>query len=184
MLSRRCTFGIGDAMADRPTSFDVAELVDLVGSSQASTLPARVLVVRCKPSERGRVEALFGELGLDADAVTFAESLADARGRLVRSDPGCIIVDLSSTEPSDLETVAVLNAAAPGVPILVMSTAGDATALQALAVGADEHVEKEQLDAKVLADSLARALERRRAVASRLDRDELADMLDSIYDPT
>lgn len=172
-------------MADRTTSLDVAELSDAVGTPHGSVLPARVLVVRCEPSERSRVGALLGELGLGPDTVTFAGSLADARRKLVRSDPGCIVVDLSSSEPSDLETVAVLTAAAPGVPIVVMSAAdAAAAALQALAVGADEHVEKEGLDAKSLGDALVRAVERRRAVASRLDRDELSAMLDSIDDPT
>ena len=48
----------------------------------ALALPAPVLVVEDEPLVRARLERLLHQLGYPADALLFAGSLAEARGRL------------------------------------------------------------------------------------------------------
>ena len=86
----------------------------------ALALPAPVLVVEDEPLVRARLERLLHQLGYPADALLFAGSLAEARGRLA-APVALALVDLGLPDGNGIELIAELRAADPALGILVIS---------------------------------------------------------------
>ena len=76
----------------------------------ALALPAPVLVVEDEPLVRARLERLLHQLGYPADALLFAGSLAEARGRLADAPVALALVDLGLPDGNGIELIAELRA--------------------------------------------------------------------------
>ena len=83
----------------------------------ALALPAPVLVVEDEPLVRARLERLLHQLGYPADALLFAGSLAEARGRLADAPVALALVDLGLPDGNGIELIAELRAADPALGI-------------------------------------------------------------------
>ena len=115
----------------------------------ALALPAPVLVVEDEPLVRARLERLLHQLGYPADALLFAGSLAEARGRLADAPVALALVDLGLPDGNGIELIAELRAADPALGILVISAWSTEDAiLAALRAGATGYLLKERDDLK------------------------------------
>lgn len=137
--------------------------------------PTRLLVVEDSASDQRLMRELLVECGVPADSIRCVNTLADAREALVGCAADCILLDLTLPDASGLEAVAIMAAAAPEIPIVVVSgQPQDSLVYQAMANGADEYVCKTDLSASRLLDVLRRAAGRRRGIA-RLSVTEAED---------
>src|SRR4051794_22910566 len=109
---------------------------------------------------------LFQELLLDADLdvrVMRAKTVGAAEDLL----PGaisCVVLDLGLPDADGLAALHRLRAAAPGVPMLVLTGMSDtARGLEAVAAGAQDYLVKGRVDGELLARSIRYAVERQRA---------------------
>jgi diguanylate cyclase (GGDEF)-like protein/PAS domain S-box-containing protein len=155
-------------------------------------VPSRVLVVVHDQAEWEILLTALQDAGIPAEAVMFATSLASARRILAVAAPECVFLDLELPDAAGVEAVSVMVAAAPDVPIVVLADGTkDAGTLDtellylSLAAGADDHLEKDGLDAYALTKILERASRRRTdRVVPFSSQSMLSDMLDSIKEPT
>lgn len=155
-------------------------------------VPSRVLVVLHDQDGWQVLLAALHDAGIPAEAVMIATSLASGRRILAVADPECIFLDLQLPDAAGVEAVSVMVAAAPNVPIVVLASGNkEAGSLDTellylcLAAGADDHLEKEGLDAYALTKILERASRRRTdRVVPFSSQSMLSDMLDSIKEPT
>jgi diguanylate cyclase (GGDEF)-like protein len=121
----------------------------------------RVLLVEDSPPDSELVLALLEDSGA---TVEICSSLREALDILGGRTFDVAVADLSLPDALDLEAVSVLRAAAPGLPLVVLTGRDDEqTALQALAAGAQDYVAKRDLTATVLIRSLRYAQERAHA---------------------
>jgi serine phosphatase RsbU (regulator of sigma subunit) len=109
---------------------------------------------------------LFEELLLDGDlavGVTRAKTVAAAETALP-ADVSCVVLDLGLPDADGLAALHRLQAAAPDVPMLVLTGLSDtARGLEAVAAGAQDYLVKGRVDGELLARSIRYAVERRRA---------------------
>lgn len=152
-----------------------------------SFVPSRVLAVVHGQSEGQTLLAKLAEVGIPAEAIMCATSLGAARRILAVADPDCIFLDLDLPDAAGVEAVAVMVAAAPTVPIVVLHDNSEGTDLlyQSLAAGADDHLSRAGTDALALREILERAGRRRTdRVVPFSSQSMLSDMLDAVKEPT
>jgi diguanylate cyclase (GGDEF)-like protein len=110
---------------------------------------------------------LVQELLKDAESaydVSHVERLADARQRLMESGAGCVLLDLSLPDASRLEALMQLRAAAPDVPIVILSGLQDELlAVKAVQEGAQDYLVKGRVDGHAIGRSITYAVERKHA---------------------
>ena len=123
-----------------------------------------ILLVEDNPSD----VALFQEMLDVADPVRFelthCNTLSRALTLLSEGNFGIILLDLSLPDGKGLDTVVRTHAAAPNVPIVVMSGLGDEElAVLALHEGAQDYLVKGQVDSDLLIRAMRYAIERKQA---------------------
>lgn len=92
-----------------------------------------------------------------------AQYLDDGLQLLATSDFDLILLDLSLPDSFGLQTFDRTHAAAPKIPIVILTnTDDDLTALEAMRRGAQDYVVKFDLDGRLLARSIRYAIERQR----------------------
>jgi diguanylate cyclase (GGDEF)-like protein/PAS domain S-box-containing protein len=123
--------------------------------------PNAILLVEDDPaSAKLAIELLGDALGV---TVTHVDTLARAEATLARDGADCILLDLSLPDSRDIVSVARLLALRPDTTIVVMTGRDDdATAREALRLGAQDYVVKSCDLAGTLVRSVTYALERTR----------------------
>jgi signal transduction histidine kinase len=110
--------------------------------------------------------------------VEHVEQLAGALACLARGGIDVALVDLSLPDSSGMETFQAIRAAAPAVPIVVLTVADDEQGvLEMLHQGAQDYLLKREMAPKLLARSLRFAIERHRNTALELCNQQLAEAL-------
>ncbi|NTU78106.1 MAG: response regulator [Chloroflexales bacterium] len=95
--------------------------------------------------------------------ITHTDRLASSYLCLARGAVDVILLDLSLPDSQGLSTFTSVHAAAPAVPVVVLTGLNDATvALQAMQAGAQDYLVKGQVDGDGLARALRYAIERQR----------------------
>ncbi|MFG3101468.1 PP2C family protein-serine/threonine phosphatase [Streptomyces sp. NPDC048182] len=98
--------------------------------------------------------------------VRTARNLTEA-GRLLTDDVHCILLDLALTAEGDADELAVLKhvlALAPRHAVLALTSAGDAErGAEAVAVGAQDYLFRDELDGRLLSRAIRYAVERKRS---------------------
>jgi signal transduction histidine kinase len=124
----------------------------------------RLLVVEDNPGDARLVqEYLMEGLGLGAEVIILARSLAEARQRLGESGFDVILLDPELPDSLGIETLVAAREAAPDLPIVVLAGLNDQeTALQAVREGAQDYVLKSELSPSSLARCIHYASERHR----------------------
>jgi signal transduction histidine kinase len=129
-----------------------------------------VLLVEDNPGDARLIrEALFEARGAVYD-LEWEDRLEAGLGRLAMGGIDVVVLDLSLPESQGMETFTTVHAAAPHVPIVVLTGYSDETiAISAVHEGAQDFLMKGRVDADLLARSLRHAIERHR-MAEELER--------------
>ena len=136
----------------------------------------RVLLIEDDPGDRQLIEEMLRDAGT-ATIVTSFSRLGDAIEPVTRGLADLVLLDLSLPDSSGLDGVRRLRAAAPEVPVVVLSgLAGQKVALEAVQAGAQDYLNKNDVDGETLTKAMRYAVERQRA-ERRLMRMALSDPL-------
>jgi serine phosphatase RsbU (regulator of sigma subunit) len=122
----------------------------------------RVLLVEDDDGDAFLFEDLLHGADLDVQ-VARARTVAGAEA-VLPADVSCVVLDLGLPDADGLAALHRLRAAAPGVPMLVLTGLSDtARGLEAVAAGAQDYLVKGRVDGELLARSIRYAVERQRA---------------------
>jgi diguanylate cyclase (GGDEF)-like protein len=122
----------------------------------------QVLLVEDNPGDARLVVELLREATDDSFRVTHVEQLADARQEVMEYGTGCVLLDLSLPDASRLEALMQLRAAAPDVPIVILSGLQDELlAVKAVQEGAQDYLVKGRVDGAAIGRSIRYAVERK-----------------------
>ncbi|MDQ1429045.1 MAG: hypothetical protein QOK39_2521, partial [Acidimicrobiaceae bacterium] len=172
-------------------------LVSIPGSPQptstlattADTAPAvvrllEVLLVEDSAEHAKLIAALLSQAPNPGYRLHHVGSVASAVEALASTEVDCVLLDLSLPDAADLEAVALVTAAAPTVPIVVItSSSDDALAFAAVREGAQDYLVKGHIDVTQLSRSIGWAVHRK-ALETRLARDALHDALTGLPNRT
>ena len=139
--------------------------------------PLRALIIEDSPSYATLVSEMLRE-GLGGDVETIAcTKLGEACDVLLDQSLDIVLLDLSLPDAHRLEALQAVQAAASGVPIVVLTgTADPALGIEAVQAGAQDFLAKRGADSTLLARSVRYAIERKRSEV-RLAEQALRDSL-------
>src|SRR4051794_3756521 len=129
---------------------------------EAKTFP--VLLVEDNRGDARLVQELLKEADSGRFQVSHVERLAEARQQLMETGAGCVLLDLSLPDASRLEALMQLRAAAPEVPIVILTGLQDELlAVKAVQEGAQDYLVKGRVDGNAIGRSITYAVERKHA---------------------
>jgi diguanylate cyclase (GGDEF)-like protein len=121
-----------------------------------------VLLVEDNRGDARLVQELLRETSSNRFQISHVERLAEARQELMESGAGCVLLDLSLPDASKLEALMQLRAAAPDVPIVILSGLQDELlAVKAVQEGAQDYLIKGRVDGQAIGRSITYAVERK-----------------------
>jgi diguanylate cyclase (GGDEF)-like protein/PAS domain S-box-containing protein len=128
-----------------------------------SELSARtVLLIEDNPGDARLLREMLSEERSHHSQLTHVVCMADAEEHLSKHAVDAILLDLGLPDAQGLEAVRRTHAAAPRVPLLVLTGLDDESlAVQALQVGAQDYLVKNQIEARGLLLALRYAIERK-----------------------
>jgi diguanylate cyclase (GGDEF)-like protein len=131
-------------------------------TTEQQTKSFPVLLVEDNPGDARLVVELLSEATGDAFRVVHVEQLADARQEVMEAGTGCVLLDLSLPDAARLEALMQLRAAAPDVPIVILSGLQDELlAVKAVQEGAQDYLVKGRADGEAIGRSIRYAVERK-----------------------
>lgn len=134
-----------------------------------ASLSPLLLIEDSASDARLLLESLIDQ-GWERNEVWSVSTLRAAREAVLDATFATILLDLTLPDANGLEGVAVMAAAVPDVPIVVITGRdADALVLGALAAGADEFVTKADFAGNTIGSAIRRAVERRRGKATPSD---------------
>jgi serine phosphatase RsbU (regulator of sigma subunit) len=122
----------------------------------------RVLLVEDDEGDALLVQACLAEAGIDGDDVLWTRTLQDATAALVRR-PRCVLLDLGLPDAEGLAALMETVRASPDTPVIVLTGRHDQAGTDALALGAQDYLVKDDITADLLSRSIRYAVERKRA---------------------
>lgn len=140
------------------------------GRAQPDAAPTVVLLVEDNPGDARFIQLMLSEAGAGLFRLEQVERLEHGLERLAEGGVGIVLLDLFLPDSHGLETFSRLHAAAPELPIIVLSGLDDTTvAVQAVHEGAQDFLVKGHVEGQLLARSMRYAIERKR-MSSQLTR--------------
>jgi diguanylate cyclase (GGDEF)-like protein/PAS domain S-box-containing protein len=130
-----------------------------------------LLLVEDEPADARLVRELCGEAGGVREIVHHVR-LADALEALATRSFDVLLLDLGLPDASGLEAVRRVKAAAPDVPIVVMSSGDAELAAAAVTAGAQDYLVKGNVEPAWLHRSLSYAVERAKALTALRESEE------------
>jgi diguanylate cyclase (GGDEF)-like protein/PAS domain S-box-containing protein len=122
----------------------------------------QLLLVEDNPGDARLIREMFNEQGSGNTELTNASSMSEAEKLLNERVFDMILLDLGLPDSQGLEAVRRAHAAAPRVPLVVLTGLDDESlAAQALQVGAQDYLIKGQIETKGLLRALRYAVERK-----------------------
>jgi signal transduction histidine kinase len=123
----------------------------------------RILLVEDNPGDARLLRETIAEADGGRFEITHLVRCEEATKRLVEDSFDVVLLDLSLPDSKGLETVTRVNAAAPQVPIVIMTGLDDEEmAVAAAKIGAQDYLVKGHIDSRGLVRSLRYARERKR----------------------
>jgi diguanylate cyclase (GGDEF)-like protein/PAS domain S-box-containing protein len=143
-----------------------------------------VLLVEDNPGDARLIREMYNEPGSQNVELTHVTCMSDAEKVLVERVVDIILLDLGLPDTLGLEAVRRAHAAAPHIPLVVLSGMDDETlAVQALQEGAQDYLTKGQIEPRELLRALHYAVERKKIEETLFDEKERAQVtLDCIGD--
>jgi two-component system cell cycle sensor histidine kinase/response regulator CckA len=122
----------------------------------------RLLLVEDNPGDARLLREMFKEHGSHNTEVTHVESMGEAERQLPEGAFDIILLDLGLPDAQGLVAVRRAHAAAPRVPLVVLTGLDDESlAVQALQEGAQDYLVKGQIETRGLMRALRYAIERK-----------------------
>jgi len=152
----------------------------------AAEMPVRILLVEDSTGDALLFQELLAEAKMPF-SIENVKKVSEAIQRLERGGIDMVMSDLSLPDSQGMETFEKLRAAAPQVPVIVLSGLDDETlALETVRRGAQDYLVKGRADTHQLVRSIRYALkrvaaERELAEERNLLRSVINNLLDSIY---
>ncbi len=150
----------------------------MVNTSAGERQDERVLLVEDNPGDRRLIQEMLAEAGAPF-RVTCVDRLADATDLMARGEGEfiAIILDLTLSDSSGLDTLHPLRQQAAHTPIVIVSgTTDEKLAVQAVQLGAQDFLVKGHFDALALSRAVLYAIERMRAVQAMRSRSMMDDL--------
>ena len=139
--------------------------------TQDTTVPPSILIVEDSPLHARIMMTMLSDIGIPDYKVGSAPQLKAALAMIEKWQPDCILLDLTLPDADGIQAVEAVVAAAPDVPIIVVSAHDDpAIALAAVAAGAKEFMSKWPADADEFGSLVKLALARRIATNVRANQ--------------
>ena len=138
----------------------------------------RALLIEDNPGDARLIRELLRdvEAGPAHVELLHADRLSTGVDRLSDGDVELVLLDLSLPDSAGLATFESVHAAAPDVPIVVVSGLDDqAVAVRAVHEGAQDYLVKGQLDGATILRSMRYAIERHRLEVARADLERQRD---------
>jgi diguanylate cyclase (GGDEF)-like protein/PAS domain S-box-containing protein len=118
-----------------------------------------VLLVEDNPGDARLLREMFDEQGSHGTKLTIAQSMGEAEKYLAEHTVDIVLLDLGLPDVQGLDVVRRAHAAAPRVPLVVLTGLDDETlAARALQEGAQDYLVKSQIDTYGTTRGLVRAL--------------------------
>ena len=128
----------------------------------------KLLLIEDNPGDARLVQEAVRDTDPSRVAFAHCTSLANAVQHLKTEEVNLILLDLGLPDASGLEALAELEHIAPRTPVIVLTgNDDDATAIEALRRGAQDHLVKGSVNGESLMRSARYALERQRTVDLR-----------------
>jgi PAS domain S-box-containing protein len=122
-----------------------------------------ILLVEDNPLHVRLVKSMLADIWRDSETLRFAKRLDRALEMVRQQTPACVLLDLVLPDADNLEALKAMLAAAPGVPIVVLSAhEDDEMAMRAVREGAQDYLVKGTIGAEQLAKSIYFAMQRHR----------------------
>ena len=122
----------------------------------------QVLLIEDNPGDARLLREMFDEGGLRETEVTHVETLAGGESLLAGRAFDLVLLDLGLPDAQGLEAVRRAHAAAPRVPLVVLTGLDDESlAVRALQEGAEDYLVKGQIESRGLLRALRYAIERK-----------------------
>lgn len=125
--------------------------------------PITVLLIEDNPGDAGLIRVALADARGGNFALVWAERLATGIERIDNGGIDIVLLDLSLPDSAGLETLRKLQAAAPDIPVVVLTGLDDeTTALNAVQAGAQDYLLKGDLESNLLGRAIRYAIERQR----------------------
>jgi PAS domain S-box-containing protein len=150
----------------------------------AGSDPVRVLLVEDDPADALLFQRMLSRSPRGPFRLDRVDCLSTALRRLAGGQLDIVILDLSLPDSSGFDTFAQVHAAAPSVPIVVLTGLDDERlAVKAMQAGAQDYIAKEQVDSLFLGRMIRYAIERQRTRTVVIEaHDLLRSLIDNIPD--
>lgn len=138
----------------------------------------QLLVIEDNPGDVRLLTILLAEAGAGDWQIIHADRLESGLAHLEKPGADAVLLDLSLPDSQGLATFKRLHAAAPGVPVIVLSGLEDETmAVAAVQAGAQDYLVKGMADGQLLVRAVRYAIERYRMVLSQEFLDQVGTTL-------
>ena len=143
-----------------------------------------ILLIEDNPGDARLIQEMFKEQGSPSIEFRHVECMKDAERFLGTRSADIILLDLGLPDAQGLDAVRRAHAAAPDVPLVVLSGLDDESmAIQALQEGAQDYLIKGQIEPRELVRALRYAVERKVIEETLFEEKERAQVtLDCIGD--
>jgi diguanylate cyclase (GGDEF)-like protein/PAS domain S-box-containing protein len=122
----------------------------------------RVLLIEDNPGDARLLREMFREQSSHAIELLHVECMSDAEGCIANRAVDLILLDLGLPDAQGLEAVRRARAAAPRIPLMVLTGMDDESlAVKALQEGAQDYLVKGQIETRGLMRALLYAIERK-----------------------
>ena len=136
-----------------------------------------LLVVEDCPGDARLLREMFNDDSAKRTNMTHVSTMAEAEKHLAENIVDIVLLDLGLPDAQGMAAVRRARAAAPGVPIVVLSGLDDERlALEALKDGAQDYLIKGQIDSRSLLRALRYAIERKSLQVAALALSATADI--------
>ena len=122
----------------------------------------RILLIEDDEGDALLVRACLSEAGIDEGEIEWCRTLAD--GMLaIRRQPRCVLLDLGLPDADGMSALLGAVEASPASPIIVLTGRHGEGGTEALALGAQDYLVKDDITGDLLDRSIRYAMERKRA---------------------
>lgn len=126
----------------------------------------RVLLVEDSPSDARLMQQILLDSRSHAFEVDIVERLDEALARIKAERFDVVLLDLGLPDCTGIETLVRASAAAPQIPIVVLTGADDeAVSLEAIRRGGQDYFVKSHVDGQIVANSIRYAIQRKKMEA-------------------
>lgn len=134
----------------------------MTGPDAGTDIAPALLLVEDDRGDALLVQACLAEAGFGPEALVWTRSLAEATEVLAR-EPGCVLLDLGLPDADGLTALLTVVGQAPDTAVIVLTGRHDPSGTDALAIGAQDYLVKDDITADLLGRSIRYAVERKRA---------------------